>query len=68
MSLPLRFWFFKLGMGRLSKSMEQYAPLIFIVFIVGPEYGTTEAAWKGICSEAERRCELHTRYISGFRD
>jgi len=27
----------------------------------GPEYGTTEAAWKGICSEAERRCELHLR-------
>jgi len=27
----------------------------------GPEYGTSEAAWKGICSEAERRCELHLR-------
>jgi len=27
----------------------------------GPEYGTTEAGWKGVCSEAERRCELHLR-------
>jgi len=27
----------------------------------GPEYGTTEAAWKGICSEAERRCDVHLR-------
>eukprot|EP00088_Acartia_fossae_P017713 TRINITY_DN2012_c0_g1_i2.p1 TRINITY_DN2012_c0_g1~~TRINITY_DN2012_c0_g1_i2.p1 ORF type:complete len:472 (-),score=85.44 TRINITY_DN2012_c0_g1_i2:190-1605(-) len=27
----------------------------------GPEYGTTEAAWKGVCSEADKSCELHLR-------
>merc|ERR1719154_917187 len=27
----------------------------------GPEYGTTEAAWKGVCSEADKTCELHLR-------
>jgi len=27
----------------------------------GPEYGTTEAAWKAILVESDRRCDLHTR-------
>lgn len=27
--------------------------------IIGPEYGTTEAAWKGILTEAERVSDLH---------
>ncbi|XP_030745845.1 protein kinase C and casein kinase substrate in neurons protein 1 isoform X4 [Sitophilus oryzae] len=27
----------------------------------GPEYGTTEAAWKGVLGEAERRCDLHSK-------
>ncbi|XP_072392296.1 protein kinase C and casein kinase substrate in neurons protein 1 isoform X2 [Diabrotica undecimpunctata] len=27
----------------------------------GPEYGTTEAAWKGALVEADRRCDLHSR-------
>lgn len=27
--------------------------------ISGPEYGTTEAAWKGILTEAERVSDLH---------
>ena len=27
----------------------------------GPEYGTTEAAWKGALVEAEQRCELHLK-------
>ncbi|GLV39942.1 Syndapin [Carabus blaptoides fortunei] len=27
----------------------------------GPEYGTTEAAWKGVLVEADRRCDLHVR-------
>ncbi|OXA53001.1 protein kinase C and casein kinase substrate in neurons protein 1 isoform X2 [Folsomia candida] len=30
----------------------------------GPEYGTTEAAWKGVLIEADRLCDLH----SGIRD
>ena len=28
---------------------------------LGPEYGTTEAAWKAILVESDRRCDLHTR-------
>nr|XP_031828755.1 protein kinase C and casein kinase substrate in neurons protein 1 isoform X4 [Nomia melanderi] len=27
----------------------------------GPEYGTTEAAWKGVLVEADRLCDLHLR-------
>lgn len=27
----------------------------------GPEYGTTEAAWKGVLVEADRRCDLHLK-------
>ncbi|XP_014231051.1 protein kinase C and casein kinase substrate in neurons protein 2 isoform X5 [Trichogramma pretiosum] len=27
----------------------------------GPEYGTTEAAWKGVLGEADSLCELHLR-------
>jgi len=27
----------------------------------GPEYGTTEAAWKSVLVEADRRCELHIK-------
>jgi protein kinase C and casein kinase substrate in neurons protein len=27
--------------------------------LIGPEYGTTEAAWKGILTEAERVSDLH---------
>ncbi|CAG7721134.1 unnamed protein product [Allacma fusca] len=27
----------------------------------GPEYGTTEAAWKGVLVEADRLCDLHTQ-------
>jgi len=26
----------------------------------GPEYGTTEATWKGILVESDRLCDLHT--------
>ena len=29
--------------------------------LAGPEYGTTEAAWKAVLNEADRRCELHLR-------
>jgi protein kinase C and casein kinase substrate in neurons protein len=32
---------------------------IFEFFNLGPEYGTTEAAWKGILTEAERVSDLH---------
>ena len=35
--------------------------LIIVLFIAGPEYGTTEAAWRAVLVEADRRCELHNR-------
>lgn len=28
---------------------------------LGPEYGTTEAAWKGVLVEADRLCDLHLK-------
>lgn len=27
----------------------------------GPEYGTSEAAWKGVLVEADRLCDLHNK-------
>ena len=32
-----------------------------IVLFTGPEYGTTEAAYKAILVESDRRCDLHVR-------
>lgn len=29
--------------------------------VVGPEYGTMEAAWKGILTEAERLADVHLK-------
>ncbi len=37
------------------------AALAYICCVSGPEYGTTEAAWKAILVEADRRCDLHNR-------
>lgn len=31
------------------------------VIILGPEYGTTEAAWKGILTESERVSDMHMK-------
>jgi len=33
--------------------------LFSLTALPGPEYGTTEAAWKGILQESERVSELH---------
>lgn len=33
----------------------------FIFLFQGPEYGTMEAAWKGILTEAERLSDVHLR-------
>lgn len=29
--------------------------------MAGPEYGTTEAAWKGVLVESDRLSDLHTK-------
>ena len=34
---------------------------LFLLLPIGPEYGTTEAAWKGVLGEAERLSDLHTK-------
>lgn len=36
----------------------QFSPLCLLV---GPEYGTMEAAWKGILTEAERVSDVHLK-------
>lgn len=30
-------------------------------FVLGPEYGTIEAAWKGILTEADRLSDVHLK-------
>ena len=40
---------------------ERFSIFNFEHFIAGPEYGTTEAAWKAVLVEADRRCELHIK-------
>uniref|UniRef100_A0A1B6EDW3 Protein kinase C and casein kinase substrate in neurons protein 2 n=1 Tax=Clastoptera arizonana TaxID=38151 RepID=A0A1B6EDW3_9HEMI len=34
----------------------------------GPEYGTTEAAWKGVLVEADRLCDLHLKVKDNLID
>ena len=36
--------------------------------VSGPEYGTTEAGWKAVLVEADRRSELHTRVRDDLHD
>lgn len=33
----------------------------FLYCYLGPEYGTTEAAWKGVLVESDRLCDLHLK-------
>jgi len=44
-----------------SKSLKTWSNRWNSMIEKGPEYGTTEAAWKAVLVEADRRCELHTR-------
>lgn len=44
-----------------AKNMKEWAKKWNNIIEKGPEYGTTEAAWKGVLMEAEQRCELHMR-------
>lgn len=43
-----------------AKSLKEWAKKWNNIIEKGPEYGTTEAAWKGVLMEAEHRYELHT--------
>lgn len=44
-----------------SKQLKGWATKWNNIIEKGPEYGTTEAAWKAILVESDRRCDLHTR-------
>eukprot|EP00096_Caligus_rogercresseyi_P013997 TRINITY_DN6552_c0_g1_i2.p1 TRINITY_DN6552_c0_g1~~TRINITY_DN6552_c0_g1_i2.p1 ORF type:complete len:435 (-),score=129.76 TRINITY_DN6552_c0_g1_i2:348-1652(-) len=44
-----------------AKSLKAWANKWSSMIEKGPEYGTTEAGWKGVLVEADRRCELHLR-------
>lgn len=35
--------------------------ILFFLLISGPEYGTMEAAWKGILTEADRLSDVHIK-------
>lgn len=42
-----------------AKSLKEWAKKWNNIIEKGPEYGTTEAAWKGVLMESEQRCDLH---------
>ena len=44
-----------------SKQLKTWAAKWNSAIEKGPEYGTTEAAWKAVLVEADRRCDLHIR-------
>ncbi|GJQ83083.1 putative protein kinase C and casein kinase substrate [Trypoxylus dichotomus] len=44
-----------------GKSLKAWSKKWNDIIEKGPEYGTTEAAWKGILVEADRRYDVHTR-------
>lgn len=44
-----------------AKSLKSWSKKWNDLIEKGPEYGTTEAAWKGILGEADRRCDVHLR-------
>jgi len=44
-----------------AKQMKTWSTKWNSIIEKGPEYGTTEAAWKAVLVEADRRCELHLR-------
>ncbi|RWS10451.1 hypothetical protein B4U79_11057 [Dinothrombium tinctorium] len=42
-----------------AKSLKNWAKKWHDLIDKGPEYGTMEAAWRAVCFEAERRCDMH---------
>lgn len=43
-----------------GKSLKTWAKKWNEIIEKGPEYGTTEAAWKAVLTEADRRCTIHS--------
>ena len=35
--------------------------MTILIYFSGAEYGTTEAGWKAVLVESDRRCDLHMR-------
>nr|XP_027199868.1 protein kinase C and casein kinase substrate in neurons protein 1-like [Dermatophagoides pteronyssinus] len=44
-----------------AKNLRQWAKKWEEMIVKGPEYGTTESAWKGVLGEAEKRYDLHMK-------
>ncbi|XP_052129808.1 protein kinase C and casein kinase substrate in neurons protein 1 isoform X2 [Frankliniella occidentalis] len=44
-----------------AKSLKSWSKKWNDLIEKGPEYGTTEAAWKGVLVEADRLCDLHIK-------
>ncbi|KAF5308286.1 hypothetical protein FQR65_LT06279 [Abscondita terminalis] len=44
-----------------AKSLKAWSKKWNDLIEKGPEYGTTEAAWKGVLGEADRRCDVHSK-------
>ncbi|KAH9527248.1 Protein kinase C and casein kinase substrate, variant 2 [Dermatophagoides farinae] len=44
-----------------GKNLRQWAKKWEEIIVKGPEYGTTESAWKGVLGEAEKRYDLHMK-------
>merc|ERR1712066_1192655 len=44
-----------------ARQLKQWAAKWNNIIEKGPEYGTTEAAYKAILVESDRRCDLHVR-------
>ncbi|KAI7697945.1 hypothetical protein SSS_00399 [Sarcoptes scabiei] len=44
-----------------AKNLRQWARKWDEIIVKGPEYGTTESAWKGILGEADKRYDLHNK-------
>ncbi|KAF8786693.1 protein kinase C and casein kinase substrate in neurons protein 1-like isoform X1 [Argiope bruennichi] len=44
-----------------AKSLRNWSKKWNEIIEKGPEYGTTEAAWKAVLIEADRRCDMHLR-------
>lgn len=51
-----------------GKSLHGWSKKWNDIIAKGPEYGTTEAAWKGILYEAERRNDLHIKIKDKLTD